>query len=104
MSNFLNVSPELIPAIVVEMTVERPAGRGQSRASAIATLLGCDKPSALRFDVAASKRKGVQLSQRLVDLLELKVGDPVVLRVNERSAVPSDMPLGSRQVLVLVGV
>jgi hypothetical protein len=90
-------NPELIPAIIVEMTVERPAGGGQSRASTIATLLGCDKPSALRFDVAASKRKGVQLSQRLVDLLELKVGDPVVLRVNERSAVPSDMPLGSRQ-------
>ena len=66
---FSKCQPELIPAIVVEMTVERPAGRGQSRASAIATLLGCDKPSALRFDVAASKRKGVQLSQRLVDLL-----------------------------------
>ncbi|MGB0654940.1 MAG: FtsX-like permease family protein [Pirellulales bacterium] len=94
---FSKCRPELIPAIVVEMTVERPAGRGQSRSSAIATLLGCDKPSALRFDVAASEQKGVQLSQRLVDLLELKVGDPVVLRVNERSAVPSDMPLGSRR-------
>ena len=89
--------PELIPAIVVDMTVERPAGGGQSRASAIATLLGCDQPSALRFDVAASKQKGVQVSQRLADLLGLKVGDPVILRVNERSAVPSDMPLGRRQ-------
>jgi hypothetical protein len=88
---------ELIPAIVVEMTVERPAGVGHSRGSAIATLLGCDQPSALRFDTATTKQKGVQLSQRLANLLGLKVGDPVVLRANERSAVPSDMPLGSRQ-------
>ena len=88
---------ELVPAIVVEMTVERPAGVGHSRGSAIATLLGCDQPSALRFDTATTKQTGVQLSQRLADLLELKVGDPVVLRVNERSVVPSDLPLGSRR-------
>ena len=52
---------------------------------------------AQRFDTATTKQKGVQLSQRLANLLGLKVGDPVVLRANERSAVPSDMPLGSRQ-------
>ncbi len=88
---------DLISAIVVEMTVERPAGGGQSRASAVATLLGCDQPSALRFEIATPETKGVQLSQRLVDLLGLKVGDPVVLRVTKRSAVPSDTPLGRRQ-------
>ncbi len=88
---------DLISAIVFEMTVERPAGSGQSRASAVATLLGCDQPSALRFEIAASETKGVQLSQRLVDLLGLKVGDPVILRATERSAVPPDTPLGRRQ-------
>ena len=88
---------DLISAIVVEMTVERPAGGGQSRASAVATLLGCDRPAALLFEIPPSEVKGVQLSQRLVDLLGLKVGDPVILRVNERSAVPSDTPLGRRQ-------
>ena len=61
---------ELIPAIVVEMTVERPAGVGHSRGSAIATLLGCDQPSALRFDTATTKQKGVQLSQRLANRSE----------------------------------
>ena len=88
---------DLISAIALEMTVERPAGGGQSRASAVATLLGCDQPSALRFEISTSETKGVQLSQRLVDLLGLKVGDPVILRATERSAVPSDTPLGRRQ-------
>ena len=96
-SDYSVCGADLISAIVVEMTVERPAGSGQSRASAVATLLGCDQPSDLRFEIAASETKGVQLSQRLVDLLGLKVGDPVILRVTERSAVPSDTPLGRRQ-------
>jgi len=87
----------LISVIFTEITVERPARGGQSRASVGATLLGCDQPSSLDFNIPATALKGVQLSQQLVDLLDLEVGESVILRVTERSVVPSDLPLGRRQ-------
>ncbi|MDA8042951.1 MAG: hypothetical protein MPJ22_11095, partial [Pirellulales bacterium] len=94
---FRGCEPELIPAIVGEITVERPAAEGRPRVSTVVTLLGCDRSFDLHYAKAASKQKGLQLSQRVVDLLELKVGDPVVLRMNEQSIVPADTPLGRRE-------
>ena len=100
----------LVPVIFTEITVERPMRIGQSRASTGATLLGCDQPSDLHFDIPTTNSKGVQLSQRVVDLLNVQVGESVVLRVTERSGVPSDLPLGRRQGasrsrrVVLVGI
>ncbi len=92
-----NCDANLIPVIFREITVERPMRSGQSRASTGATLLGCDQPSKLDFDIPTTTSSGVQLSQRLVDLLDVQVGDSVILRVTERSSVPSDLPLGSRR-------
>ena len=94
---FPGCEPELIPAIVGEITVERPAAGGRPRVSTVVTLLGCDRSFDLHYAKAASKQKGLQLSQRVVDFLELKVGDPVVLRMNEQSVVPADTPLGRRE-------
>ena len=87
----------LVPVIFTKITVERPMRSGQSRASTGATLLGCNQPSKLDFEIPTTASKGVQLSQRLVDLLDVQVGDSVILRVTERSVVPSDLPLGRRQ-------
>ena len=93
---FPGCEPELIPAIVGEITVERPAAEGRPRVSTVVTLLGCDRSFDLHYAKAALPKR-LQLSQRVVDLLELKVGDPIVLRMNEQSIVPADTPLGRRE-------
>jgi len=92
-------SLELVPAFSLEITVERPADGRRPRAAAIARLLACDRPERLGYaepvpDVAAGE---VALSESLAATLGLTVGDPVILRVAERSAVPADTPLGRRQ-------
>jgi len=88
---------DLLPAFALDVSVERPADGRRGRAAAVAKLLACDHPDRLGYPkpvppVAA----GVAVSQQLAEMLDLSVGEPVILRVAERSAVPADTPLGRR--------
>ena len=88
---------ELVPAFALEVTVERPADGRRSRAATVAEMLACDHPDRLGFaQPVPPPTTGVAISQQLAETLDLAAGDPVVLRVAERSAVPADTPLGRR--------
>jgi hypothetical protein len=84
----------LVPAIVMEVTVEAAAGRR----SAAATLLACDDPAALGFEPAPPPlaADAVLLNAPLQRVLAADPGDAVVLRLPRRSSVPADSPLGRR--------
>jgi hypothetical protein len=84
----------LVPAIVMEVTVEAAAGRR----SAAATLLACDDPAALGFEPAPPPlaADAVLLNAPLHRVLAADPGDAVVLRLPTRSSVPADSPLGRR--------
>ena len=91
------VSATVIPAGVLSATVSRPAEGGRNRAKSVAVLLGCDRPAELGFRVQSqAKGDGVGLSVALAKSLGLTVGDAVLLRVSQASAVPADTPLGRR--------
>lgn len=86
-----------VPAIVLEITVEVPAGTTGGRAAARATLLACDDPAALGY-ASAPPMAGEEalINGPLAEVLGVGAGDPVVLRLAVRSAVPVDSPLGRR--------
>ena len=85
----------LVPALVMEVTVEAAAGE---RRAVPATLLACDDPAALGFDPAPPPLApaAVLLNAPLHDALAAGPGDAVVLRLPKRSSVPADSPLGRR--------
>jgi hypothetical protein len=85
----------LVPAIVLEVTVE-PAGGG--RAVSRATLLACDDPAGLGFTPPPPPVEdgAVLLNEPLARALGVASGAPVVLRLPRRSSVPADSPLGRR--------
>lgn len=88
---------DLLPAFAVEISVERPADGRRSRAATVAELLACDHPDRLGYSKPVpSPDAGVAVSRQLAEALDLSVGEPVILRVAERSAVPADTPLGRR--------
>jgi len=84
----------LVPAIVMEVTVEAAGGRR----SASATLLACDDPAALGFAPAppALAAAAVLLNEPLHRAVAAGPGDAVILRLPSRSSVPADSPLGRR--------
>ncbi len=86
----------VVPALV--MTVSVDATGGGRRAATRATLLACDDPAALGFTGARSgpARDRVLVNAPLADALGLEPGAAVVLRIPDRSNVPSDTPLGRR--------
>ena len=86
-----------VPAIVTEVTVEAAASGRPTRA----TLLACDDVAGLGFSgtpTAATRPggDGLLLNAPLAAAIGARAGDPVVLRIPQRSAVPSDSPLGRR--------
>jgi len=88
---------DLVPALGFEVTVERPADGRRSRAATVADLLACNRPDSLGYATpAVAPAAGVAISRQLAETLDLSVGDPVILRVSQRSAVPADTPLGRR--------
>jgi ABC-type lipoprotein release transport system permease subunit len=88
---------DLLPAFALDISVERPADGRRSRAAAVAKLLACDHPDRLGYPQPVPPAgDGVAVSHQLAELLDLSVGEPVILRVAERSAVPADTPLGRR--------
>ncbi|MFM8538359.1 MAG: hypothetical protein ACKOES_09870, partial [Planctomycetaceae bacterium] len=86
----------IVPALV--MTVSVDATGGGRRAATRATLLACDDPAALGFTGARSgpARDRVLVNAPRADALGLEPGAAVVLRIPDRSNVPSDTPLGRR--------
>jgi len=94
----------IIPAIVLEVTLE--AGGGQSRRTARATLLACDETAGLGFSAAvapvasggaaATAITATAINGVLAEDLGVGAGDGVVVRITKRSAVPADSPLGRR--------
>ncbi len=89
----------LVPAGLRQITVTRPASTGRSRATSVAWLVGCDQASTLGFAKPCPKKldEGVALSDQLAAMLEVSVGDAVVLRAATGSVIPSDTPLGDRR-------
>jgi hypothetical protein len=85
----------LVPAIVMEVTVEAAGG---DRRAAAATLLACDDPAALGFEPPPPPlaRGAVLLNEPLERAVGARPGDAVVLRLPRSSSVPADSPLGRR--------
>ena len=99
----------IIPAIVLEVTLE--AGGGQFRRTARATLLACDETAGLGFSasfnpMAAGGSAATAITTTaitttaingvLAEGLGVGAGDGVVVRITRRSDVPADSPLGRR--------
>lgn len=87
----------VVPALVLSVAVEATGGGGP-RATSRATLLACDDLAALGFPAAPAVpgRDAVLVNGPLAAALAARPGDAVVVRVPERSTVPSDTPLGRR--------
>ena len=87
----------VVPAILIEVTVDRTGEPGRPRASAPARLLACDDPAALGFaGVPGPRDEGVLLNRVVAESLAAVAGDTVVVRVPQPSMVPADSPLGRR--------
>ncbi|MFM8703292.1 MAG: hypothetical protein ACKOHG_05395, partial [Planctomycetia bacterium] len=95
------IVPDLVPALVLEVTLERAAGGARagtaSRASR-ATLLACDEPDRLGFSPSTKPlaADAVAINHVLAHALGARVGDPVVLRLAKIGDVPADSPMGRR--------
>ena len=89
---------DVVPAIVLDITVEVPGRVGSGRAATRATLLACDDPAALGFDPPPPPLlpDAVAVNGQLAEVLGVSAGDALVLRLADRSAVPADSPLGRR--------
>lgn len=82
-----------VEALVLDVTVEAGSGGPPVRA----TLLACDDVEALGFAGAPPRAgPGVAINLPLAVALAIRAGDPIVLRIPRRSAVPADSPLGRR--------
>lgn len=89
----------LVPASLRQIRVIRPASTGRSRATSVAWLVGCDQAATLGFAKPCPEvlGEGVALSEHLAAVLDLAVGDAVVLRAATGSPIPADTPLGDRR-------
>lgn len=90
----------LVPALVVEAVVETPAGGTTPARSVRAVVLGCDGIAALGFAGPAPSLAAdhVAVNAPLAAALGVAAGQPLVMRIAERSVAPADSPLGRREV------
>ncbi len=92
----------LVPAIVLEVTVDVAKGGLAPQQSGRATLLACNELDSLGYAPLEShaaptdQDQTVAMNAVLAESLGVRVGDAIVLRIPKRSAVPSDSPLGRR--------
>jgi len=88
----------VVPAVVLEVSVEAIAADGRAGPPLRATLLACDEPGRLGFVSAPSgvAADAVALNVPLATSLGARAGDTVVLRVTKPGEVPADSPLGRR--------
>ena len=89
---------QLVPALVLEVIVDRPASAGRPRLSRRATLLACDDPAALGFSPTTEPIDDTTaaVNPPLAASLDAGAGEPLIVRIPERSAAPADSPLGRR--------
>jgi ABC-type lipoprotein release transport system permease subunit len=88
----------LLPAIVLEASLEAVGPGGRAGPPLRATLLGCDEPQGLGFAAAPAGvgADEVAINGPLAASLGVRAGDSVVLRVTKPGEVPGDSPLGRR--------
>jgi len=88
----------LLPALILQVSLEAAGPGTGPRAASRATLLACDDLTALGFAGAAVPpgRDGVLVNAPLAAALAASAGDAVVLRIPRRGSVPADTPLGRR--------
>ena len=92
----------LVPAIVLEVTIDVAKGGLAPQQSGRATLLACNELDSLGYAPLEShaaptdQDQTVAMNAVLAESLGVRVGDAIVLRIPKRSAVPSDSPLGRR--------
>ena len=88
----------LVPAVVMEVSLQIAAERGRAGRTARATLLACDAIQDLGFAnlTSTSESDTVAINRPLADALGARPGDPVVLRITKVGDVPADSPLGRR--------
>ena len=87
----------VVPALVMEVSVEVPATAQRGRVTSRATLLACDQLSSLGFKHSPQLALNeVSVNASLSEVLGIKAGEPVILRVVDRPAIPGDSPLGRR--------
>jgi len=92
---------QVVPAVVLEVTLEAAADAGRPPTAARATLLACDALPRLGFPpatatFAADTADTVAVNQTLADSLGVGPGAAVVLRITKVAEVPGDSPLGRR--------
>ncbi|MEO1993222.1 MAG: ABC transporter permease, partial [Pirellulales bacterium] len=87
----------VVPAMIMEVSVEAPATEQRSRAISRATLLASDQLSSLGFGYSPRlTSNAVSINSSLSEMLGIKSGEPVILRMVDRSAIPGDSSLGRR--------
>jgi|GEM_PF-3963682 len=90
--------PAIVPAIVMEVSLESATAGDRAGRTARATLLACDDLESLGFVPArkAPSLDTVTINQVLAESLGARAGDSVVLRITKLGDVPADSPLGRR--------
>ena len=88
----------LVPAIVMEVSLEVATDGGRAGGPARATLLASDGLQSLGFvpAIQTPAADSVVINSVLADSLGARPGDPVVLRMTKVGDVPADSPLGRR--------
>jgi putative ABC transport system permease protein len=91
------VPDRVVPALVLSVSVDATGSAG-GRRGVRATLLACDELAGLGFAATPSPpgSDAAIVNGPLAAALGAEAGDVVVLRIPQRSAVPSDSPLGRR--------
>ena len=90
--------PGVVPAVMLEVSLQIAAEEGRAARTARATLLACDDLDALGFADAGRTPEAdtVAINLPLADALGARPGDPIVLRITKVGDVPADSPLGRR--------
>ena len=105
-----DATAQLVPAIVLEVSLERAGNGTQAGLPVRATLLACDDLAALGFSppttdptpgpvlgpVLGPAPDTVAINAPLAEAIGARPGDAVVLRIAKAREVPSDSPLGRR--------
>jgi len=88
----------LVPAVVLEVSLQVAAEGGRAGRTARATLLACDAVQDLGFSdtISTPEADAVAINSPLADALGTRPGEPIVLRITKVGDVPADSPLGRR--------
>jgi hypothetical protein len=90
--------PRLVPAIVLDVSLEAVGSGGRAGPPQRATLLACDEPATLGFAAAPAgvAADAIVVNGQLAGSLGVSAADTVVMRIAKPGEVPGDSPLGRR--------